>query len=70
MRIGDYSDELPWRLGNPGKFISPFYSDHNRPSFGMVALGYEKYHDGAQAEFNEDPLRHLYNVYVQVTQDA
>ncbi|KDR74214.1 hypothetical protein GALMADRAFT_571046 [Galerina marginata CBS 339.88] len=35
--------------------------------FGMVATGYEKY--GSQAEFDKDPITHLYNVYVKVTKD-
>ncbi|KAF8878990.1 hypothetical protein CPB84DRAFT_1852228 [Gymnopilus junonius] len=35
--------------------------------FGMVATGYEKY--GSQAEFDQDPIMHLYNVYVKVTKD-
>lgn len=34
----------------------------------MVAIGYEKY--GSQAEFDKDPIMHLYNVYVKVTADA
>jgi arginyl-tRNA synthetase len=33
----------------------------------MVATGYEKY--GSQEEYDKDPLMHLYNVYVKVTQD-
>ncbi|EDR00911.1 uncharacterized protein LACBIDRAFT_312886 [Laccaria bicolor S238N-H82] len=35
--------------------------------FGMVATGYEKY--GSQEEFDQDPIMHLYNVYVKVTKD-
>jgi arginyl-tRNA synthetase len=34
----------------------------------MVAIGYEKY--GSQAEFDKDPIMHLYNIYVKVTADA
>ena len=33
----------------------------------MVATGYDKY--GSQEEYDKDPLMHLYNVYVKVTQD-
>ena len=33
----------------------------------MVATGYDKY--GSKEEYDKDPLMHLYNVYVKVTQD-
>ncbi|KAJ6572594.1 hypothetical protein B0H10DRAFT_1964408 [Mycena sp. CBHHK59/15] len=36
--------------------------------FSLVATGYEKY--GSQEEYNNDPLMHLYNVYIKVTQDV
>ena len=34
----------------------------------MVAVGYQKY--GSETAFNEDPLRHLYDVYVKATKDV
>ena len=43
------------------------FSLNHPPQFGMVATGYEKY--GSQEEYDKDPLMHLYNVYVKVTQD-
>jgi arginyl-tRNA synthetase len=36
--------------------------------FGMVLLGYEKY--GSDEKLQLDPLRHLFDVYVQINQDA
>ncbi|KAJ6523382.1 hypothetical protein B0H10DRAFT_2172137 [Mycena sp. CBHHK59/15] len=36
--------------------------------FSLVATGYEKY--GSQEEYNNDPLMHLYNVYIKVTRDV
>ncbi|KIJ59969.1 hypothetical protein HYDPIDRAFT_139953 [Hydnomerulius pinastri MD-312] len=36
--------------------------------FGMIASGFEKY--GSQEELSKDAIKHLYNVYVQVSKDA
>jgi arginyl-tRNA synthetase len=36
--------------------------------FGMVLLGYERY--GSEEELQLDPLKHLFDVYVQINRDA
>ncbi|KAG8811869.1 hypothetical protein FRC18_003229, partial [Serendipita sp. 400] len=35
--------------------------------FGLIAVGYEKY--GDEEEMKRDPIKHLYNVYVQINKD-
>lgn len=35
--------------------------------FGVLAVGYKRY--GSEIELKEDPIHHLYNVYVKVNQD-
>lgn len=34
----------------------------------MVATSYEKY--GSKEEYDKDPLMHLYNIYVKITEDS
>jgi arginyl-tRNA synthetase len=36
--------------------------------YGLLAVGYGKY--GNEAEFEKDPIRHLFDVYVQINKDA
>ncbi|KAG8819776.1 hypothetical protein FRC17_010334 [Serendipita sp. 399] len=35
--------------------------------FGLIAVGYEKY--GDEEEMKREPIKHLYNVYVQINKD-
>lgn len=38
------------------------------PYIGLLAVGFEKY--GSEAELEEDPIKHLYEVYVKINKDA
>ncbi|KAH7904951.1 hypothetical protein BJ138DRAFT_1165691 [Hygrophoropsis aurantiaca] len=64
--IGAFLDNLYKACG--WEVVSLNYLGDWGTQFGMIATGFEKY--GSQEELKKDAIKHLYDVYVKVSQDA
>ncbi|KAI8647713.1 hypothetical protein BD408DRAFT_439151 [Parasitella parasitica] len=53
---------------NGWKTISMNYLGDWGKQYGLLAVGFAKY--GSEEELNNDPIKHLYNVYVSINKDA
>ncbi|KAI9282720.1 hypothetical protein BY458DRAFT_497108 [Sporodiniella umbellata] len=64
--IGNFVKRIHEELGY--KVIGINYLGDWGKQYGLLAVGYERY--GNETELNKDPIRHLYDVYVKINEEA